>query len=413
MSALPSFSFKGIEAYSTRAMILRGGITIVADCGNSNLLLFAHKYLQHLGFGPDKLILIKTSEDGDLYQAILNDKGLCARISDFIRNEGYKIEFFCTRNNIEEKFVSSLGLNWDDVISHPSSLADIWNNKSVFRSIVKSHELEHLFPAYCIVNNAQELDHCVIKMLYKYPELVIKRPLWASGLGMVFGDDSTITERYISQHQGVPADTIIERALGADSISMSIVTMFDKGQITDRWFTEQECSRRGDSIIHEGLILGDMPNVSIHDTDWMEQVTVPLYKLVLRDHPQLTGIVNFDCLRHDNERFILECNARITFSTYLQEIRRVLLLARGIVPGNGISEVTCLIGKIVIGQDCSFEFLQTALGQTLLTDQNQSGVIPIVLGCIPNVGYFYCVAIADSYKDALGIMNDARMKLKR
>jgi len=412
MMALPSFSFRGIEAYSTRAMSLCGGITIVADCGNSDILLSAHEYLYRLGLGPDELILVRTPENGDLYQAILNNENLCSRIITLIQNNGYKIEFFCTRNNIEETFIHNLGLDWHDVISHPSALADIWNDKSKLRLIAQVNGLESLFPAHYVVNNKQELDCRVQQMLSQYPELVIKRPLWASGLGMVFGNDTTIIDRYCAQHHGVPVGTIIERSLGAGHLSMSIVIKFNEGRIVDKWFTEQECPQRDGSIVYEGSILGDMPQVTIKDMDWMKQATAPLYKLILREHPYLTGVVNFDCLRYGDERFVLECNARVTFSTYVHEIRRVLLSAKDVAFGRQTSEATCLVRKVIPVTARNFESLCTILGSILLTDPRQTGVIPIVLGCLVTAGYCYLVAVGNSYTMARGIMAEAYTKLE-
>lgn len=410
MMALPSFSFNGIEAYSTRAMSLCGGITIVADCGNPDLLQSTHEYLRHLKLGPEELVLVRAPENGDLYQAIADNETWRLRIVDLAQNRGYKIEFFCTRANIEETFIHSLGLDWNDVVSHPSALADVWNDKSRLRLIAAAHELEHLFPAHCVVNNAQELERCVQQMLEQYPELVVKRPLWASGLGMVFGNDATIAERYRIQHQGVPNGTIVERSLGASHISMSVVTQFEDGQVIDRWFTEQECPQRDGSVIHEGSILGDMPQVNRFDAEWMEKATAPLYRLISRDYPRLTGIVNFDCLRYGDERFVLECNARVTFSTYIQGIRKTLLSARGAVSRQ--HEATCLVRKIVPRQVRDFETMRATLGSTLLTDPSQTGVIPIVLGCLATAGYCYFVAVANSYQETLEIMADARTKLE-
>jgi hypothetical protein len=412
MMALPSFSFGGIEAYSTRAMSLCGGVTIVADCGNPDLLLAAHEYLRRLGLGPDELILVRVPENGDLYQAILDNESLRARLITLVQNDGYKIEFFCTRNNIEETFICDLGLDWREVISHPSALADIWNDKSRLRLIARANGLESLFPAHCVVNDEQELDRCVRQMLHQYPELVIKRPLWASGLGMVFGNDASIIGRYCEQHRGVPAGTIVERSLGAEHLSMSIVTEFDDGRIIDRWFTEQECPQQDGSIVYEGSILGDMPQVNVRDMDWMEQATAPLYELIRTEHPYLTGVVNFDCLRYNDERFVSECNARATFSTYVHKLRRALLSARAVVLGSQTSEATCLVRKVVPRSARDFESLRTILGSTLLTDPRQTGVIPIALGCLATAGYCYLVAVADSYLRTLEIMAEARIKLE-
>jgi len=400
MAALPAFWFKGIEAYSTRAMVCPNGITIVADCKNPQLLKESHQYLRELGLGPQELIIVKTPENGDLYQAIIDESNI-AEIVDLVTTQGYKIEFFCTRSNIESNFLSRLGLKWTDVVSLPSNLADKWNNKAELREkIGKENGLNHLFPDYCIVNNKKELLKEFEKMLKRYKRVVIKPPLWASGLGMICGDNISIAQRYILQYRDFPVGTIIERFL-ANHVAMSIVTRFENGQIIDRWFTEQKCCQNDSSITYNGFIIGNTPRVTKMDEKWMEDATLPFYDIICKECPSLTGIINFDCLRAGNERFILECNARVTFSTYIQEIRKVL----------GYDK-TYLVSR-VNPRVKSFKELTNLLDNLLLKDSKQpGGIIPFGIGCLQSAGYCYFIAVAEKYTSAMGLITRARLKIE-
>jgi len=412
MAALPGFGFKGIEAYSTRAMTDSGGVTVVADCGGAESLRATHGYLREVGLGPEELVMVKAPMNGDLYQAIRESGALTNLVRQLVLDEHYKLEFFCTREDIEHEFVADLGLDWGHVISHPSTLADFWNNKTSVREIARENGLEGVFPTHKVVRDTVELDETVREMLAEHGEVVIKRPMWASGLGMVFGTKADIVERYIVHHGGVPKGTIVERSLGVKHTAMSIVVRFDGGRAVDRWFTEQECPIGDGSVSHEGSVLGDMPNVTRVDTNWMMEATAPFYQLVARSHPRLTGIVNFDCIRAGEERFIVECNARVTFSTYVHGIRRAVLAARGIKDHTRTSAATCIVGKVTPRTARDFNAVKSALGPTILKNLRQPGVVPIVLGCLSTAGYCYLVAVGDTYGEAFDLMKEARTKLE-
>ena len=409
----PGFSFPGIEAYSTRSMTDRGGVTIVADCGNARSLRVAHAYYRSIGLGPDDLVLV-SAPDGDLYQAILHDEMLCRMITRLVREEGYKIEFFCTRDSFELDFLREIGLDWTDTVSHPPELSGRFNNKAWLRKWATVHKFGHLFPSHRIVRSKTKLVRWARKMLRQHREIVIKPPAWASGSGMVFGSDMSVVELYMKQFGGVvPDGTIIEESLGAGHQAMSIVVRFHRGTEVDRWWSEQECPQKDSSVVHEGSILGSMPHVTGEDVIWMNEATAPLYALLLEEYPNLTGIINFDCARDRNgNRYILECNARVTFSTYLHDIRvairQQILIA---VTPVDYAEATCLVRKVVPTKARDFDAVAQVLGSSLLTNSRGPGVIPIVLGCLSTSGYCYLVAIGNWYSEVIQIMAEARQKL--
>ncbi|HDQ16798.1 MAG TPA: hypothetical protein ENN31_01590 [Candidatus Vogelbacteria bacterium] len=406
MAALPGFTFSGIEAYSTRAMTDCGGLTIIADCHNPVLLRQTAGYYRRLGLGPDELILVQTSSDGDLYQAITKDKALSSRIVQLVKKEGYKIEFFCTRDKVEADFLKCLGLNWSDTVSHPPELADFWNNKAHLRSRAKDEGLRHLFPEHYIIDSENDLLLAVVTILESYPEVVIKRPLWASGQGMFFGNNIE-TAYHFRDYHGIPAGTIVERSLGSGHLPMSVITQFFDGQIIDQWFTEQQCCLNGQTISFDGFVIGDLPQVTDEDLLWLSRETAKLYKIVLKDNPRLTGTINFDCLRLEKERFVLECNARLTFSSYVQEIRRSLM-------SSGYSSNNCfMVHRVDLVGITDFTSLQNKLGNTLFDFSQEEGVIPITVGCLATSGYCYLVSITHSYQQALRVMHQAKLKLTR
>lgn len=404
MAALPGFTFPGIEAYSTRAMTDCGGLTIIADCHNRKLLEEVGDYYQQLGLGPRELIFVRTSPDGDLYQAIIDDEVISSKVVQLVKQEDYKIEFFCTRDSIEIDFLDQLGLSWSDTISHHPIVADFWNNKANLRLKASTEGLKHLFPEHHIVQNEHELLWAVISILNQYPEVIIKKPLWASGQGMLFGNDVSVV-RHFCDHYGVVPGTIVERSLGAEHLPMSIVTQFYDGQVVDQWFTEQQCSLHDEVVSFEGFIIGDLPQATGDDLAWLRTESTKLCDLVLRYNPHLTGILNFDCLRLGKERFVLECNARLTFSSYIQEVRRSL------VSSGYPFDNCCLVNRADITGITDFSSLRNKLGDTLFDFSRGQGVIPITIGCLPTSNYCYLLAVSRSYQATLQVMNDAKSKL--
>ncbi len=367
--ALPGFSFPGIEAYSTRAMTDVGGITIVADCGNKESLLDALEYYNSIGLGPEELLFV-NAPNGDIYHSILKDKELKREIFS-LASEGHKIEFFCTRGDIESNFIKSLGLDWSDTVSLPGRFADRWNNKSNLRRVAIKNNLDYLFPVFSIIENGN-IDLGITK---RFAEVVVKPPLWASGQGMVFGSGPGVIDEYRSLHGKIPKDTIIEESLG-EHTPMSVVARIKKGAVVDKWYTEQHCPRSGNFVSHTGSVLGDMPNITKQDQCWMDSILNAFLKVMVKENPTITGIVNFDCAKNNKGHYVLECNSRVTFSTYIRGIQRVM--------GN---------------RTCIFHRLETS-ARSFKDLKLKDDIIPIVPGCL-NSGYCYIVVVADSYSEAI------------
>lgn len=402
MQALRNFTFTGIEDYAARALTNTGGIAVIPT-GLSEIENMV-SYYNSIGIGVDGVWEVTVDEYGDLYPALVEDIQASA-LREYVR-KGYVIEFFNTRTGMEERLIETIGLDWNEnVISIPSSIADIGNDKACVRNIARHLGLNGLFPPHRIVSNATELESAFRTIVSEYGAVVIKPPSWASGLGMAFGSEKETIDRFIAGYSGSLENVIVERSLGADHSSMTIVKRFIEGIEVDSWVTTQDCLLSDGAVSHVGSILGDIPTITDQDRAWMQSATAPLYQHFLMCHPRLTGIINWDCIRSaSGERFVLEGNFRVTFSTYIREIQRSL----AVECFREKHEPTCCMQKVTPHESIrSFADLRKALGDALFAGSAASGVVPIVMPCLPRSGYCYLVAVGADYTQSIGALRTA------
>lgn len=402
MQALRNFSFKGIEDYAARALTNTGGIAVIptglAEIGDMV------SYYNSVGMGVDGVWEVPANDQGDLYPALVEDMHASA-LREYVR-KGYAIEFFNTRAGMEEDLIELIGLDWNaSVVSIPSSLADIGNDKACVRILAKHLGLNDLFPPHRIISNMKALESAFHAIVSEYGAAVIKPPSWASGLGMAFGSSAETINQFYAGYSGPLENVIVERSLGADHSSMTIVKRFIEGVEVDSWVTTQDCLLNDGVVSHVGSILGDIPTITDNDRAWMQAATAPMYQHFLMCHPRLTGIINWDCIKSQSgERFILEGNFRVTFSTYIREIQRSLAVRHF----RERSEPTCCMQKVFPHESISsFADLRRVLGDTLLNSQASVGVIPIVVPCLPRSGYCYLVAVGVDYTQSIDVLRAA------
>lgn len=399
MQALPGFWFNGIEDYATRALTQNGGVAVIpSGLSEIDVLL---SYYHSLGIGVDDVIELPVDERGDLYPSLYMEDAVDT-LRYFIRH-GFVIEFFNTRDGMEEMVITRLGLDWDvHTVSLPSSIAMIGNNKALVRLIAECIGCYGLFPPHVFANSEEDLFKIFARMVQHYGHVVIKPPSWASGLGMIFGHDIGALERFRENYSGPLHNIIVEQAISPHQ-SMTIVKQFVCGAEVDSWVTTQDCLLRDGSVSHIGSVLGDIPLLTEGDRAWMQAATAPLYHHFLAMRPRLTGTINWDCIKApDGRRYILEGNFRVTFSTYIRDIQRTLAHTRdGKTP-------TCCMRKVEPDSDIrTFADLTKRLGEALLRDPCASGVIPIVVPCLPRSGYCYFVAVGSDYDEATSAMQNA------
>ncbi len=410
MQALEDFTFPGIEDYASRALTNSGGIAVIAESPHMSekALRGLLEYYKSIGLGVDGYISLPVGTTGDLYPGLRNE-GAAKSIRGLVQ-EGYKIEFFNTRSGMEEKVVAGLGLNWDaHVLSISSKLADYGNNKAHVRRLAQELKLPDLFPPHRIVSGLQDLRGAFHAMRSRYGEVALKLPAWASGLGMVFGNSDDALARFATEHERRLKDIIVEQSLGANHVSMTIVKRFIEGKQVDSWITNQDCLQDNGGISHVGSVLGELPFVTKDDAAWMQSATAPLYAYILEKHPRLTGVINWDCIKGEQgERYVLEGNFRVTFSTYIRSIQLSLARARGSLPDS----VTCIVQRVYPDKKISsFAHLRDALGESLLYNAESAGVIPIVLPCLSRNGYCYFVAAGTSYAEALLALEESLARI--
>lgn len=399
MQALPGFWFKGIEDYATRALTQSGGVAVIPS-GLTEIDTIL-SYYRSLGIGVDDVIELPADERGDLYPSLHTEEATDA-IRYLIRR-GFVIEFFNTRDGMEERVIARLGFNWDTyTVSLPSSIAMIGNDKAMVRIIAEHIGCNELFPPHAFANSEEDLVETFERMVRHYGQVVIKPPSWASGLGMVFGRDASALEQFKKNYSGPLHNLIVEQDISPNQ-SMTIVKQFVCGIEVDSWVTTQDCLLRDGAVSHIGSVLGEIPLLTEGDRVWMQAATEPLYQHFLAMRSKLTGTINWDCIKaSDGRRYVLEGNFRVTFSTYIRDIQRTLAYLRG-----GRTP-TCCMRKVEPDPTIrTFAELTQRLGTALLRDSCASGVIPIVVPCLPRSGYCYFVAVGVDYEEALRTMQTA------
>lgn len=309
-------SVPGIPFYADRALMLRG--TALVRSGPIDDYL---AYLRDVDIGPSEVIRLDSDR---LVADLATNEGVRAAVLDRVR-QGRKLQFFSVTSR-EEALLDSLGLDWSCVYGAPPRIGAEANDKAELRRLGERLGLTHSFPRHriCGARDTGAVYGAVGTMLAgdECDFVVLKRPDLASGDGMRLverrRDWLETVHPYLAQH--VAAREIIVEAgfrhvpmsaqweIGADGPSFACAT----AQLIDSAF------------VHLGNVLssGELPSVSADDVDAMRRMSEPF----VRDYWSrgFRGICGFDFLRaeRDGRLYMLECNGRVTATTYANGIAR-------------------------------------------------------------------------------------------
>ncbi len=423
--ALPWFTFPGIHFYPDRTLSLDEGQTVLSTGLEDGVARGQFAYYRSIGIGPDHIIEVPAHRfDGDLYQAVLNTPGAVRHVRRLVFDQGFKIQFFCTRmpvigeaadltTGFEESFIRDLGMVWDEhVLSLPSQIADIGNSKAAVRRIATSDlNGSSQFLPHKISKTGIGLVQAAWEMKKEHGRIIVKLPNWASCLGMVANPSPAELARFMWHHRSRLSDVIVEPWMGADHVAMSVLVRYENGYEVDRWHTEQLCESHEDGTISlNGNVLSpNLENVTKEDIDWLNKSADAMNARILARKSNLTGLICWDGLRDsDGERWLLEGNARETFTSYVRSMQRALSRQIGYIP-------TCLLYKVHPKNILSFSEIKRRLDSDLYGPIRRCGVIPMMIRCQLGAGqpYFYCVAVGKSVQHASAIMGRAKIVLEK
>jgi hypothetical protein len=387
----------GIHFYTDRALVTPGGVAVVQDGQPKGYL----GYLKKVGVGPETVI---TVTDVSPVAQALKDAALRRTLKDHI-DGGMPLQFFCS-TGLEDRLVRKLGLDWDDVFSAGPGITDQAGDKAVLRRLAVRLGVADVFPEHRIVRGEQAVLDAVRDIVRSVDcdFVVLKIPDSASGEGMVRLD---VGRDFVGSDMGVPADLGPHRSRSE----------YRRVRIMRSGVWKREVNRfmrqygRKDIIVEAGYRSGSMSvqcevykdgprfefasgqltdGLFVHAGNYIDSAEHidpsrgPVHEMVRLTEPFVIdfwqrgyrGVCGFDCIRseRDGRVYLLECNSRVTASTYCwavaQQVRERIgpswaVLMRNVQPSDRIR---------------SFAVLQQSLGPALF--DGEIGALPFNLRCL-------------------------------
>lgn len=321
MTGFDGLYLSGLKYYSDRALILPG-MAIVYD----GELDYHIDYLRDVGIGPADIRndIIRIKDDEIVRGIASNPDGISQVLKGYVAAGG-RIQFFSTTPH-EHALLESLRIPWDAAYNPPADLATEANSKSELRRLGMKLGLKGNFPDFRIIPCLEQSVIDAIADIRSRPGdfVVLKRPDLASGDGMILvprsGETSKWVEKYVDKHHS--REIIVEA--GWRHVPMSVQWEVEDDGVH---FACASVQLIDDTFEHKGNIIAsrDIPRVSPEDIVRMKQISFPVVENYrLRGY---RGVCGFDFMKtdHDGSMYMLECNGRITATTYAYGVARQLV----------------------------------------------------------------------------------------
>jgi hypothetical protein len=306
----------GIPFYADRALVLRGTAFVRSGPIDDHL---AH--LRDVDIGARDVVRVDSDR---LVADVSVREEWKAQVLDRVRR-GAVLQFFSTTEQ-EERFLASLGLDWSHTFSAPTPVARDANDKAALRRLGARLGMADAFPRHlvCDPRNRSDVYGMVGSLMSDRgcDFVVLKRPDLASGDGMRLvercRDWLRVVDPYLAEHAGAP-EIIVEA--GYRHVPMSVQwELCADGPV----FACATAQLIDDAFIHLGNVLssGPLPGVTADDSEGMRLLSEPFVRHYWEQG--FRGICGFDFLRTaDGGRlYMLECNGRVTATTYANGIAR-------------------------------------------------------------------------------------------
>lgn len=311
MSGWDGLDLPGLPYYADRALIL-SGTAVVRDGAIDDYLA----YLTGVGIGAGRVF--RVAHDW-LVRAAADDPEVVAAIADHVRRGG-KLQFF-SATACEQRLLGMLGLDWSETFSAPPDLTAYASCKAELRRLGAELGMTEAFPRHRLCRAKADVHGAVRDILSGRCDFaVLKRPDLASGDGMALvprGRTERAVEDYWNRHAG--REIIVEA--GHEHVPMSVQwEIHDAGPAfvgATAQLIEEPFTHCGNVIASAGL-----PDVSAGDVRKMKRLSLPF----VRRYRGLgyRGVCGFDFMRtrSDGHLYLLECNGRVTASTYAIGVAR-------------------------------------------------------------------------------------------
>jgi hypothetical protein len=390
----------GIAYYADRALILPGTALVQDGAIDGHL-----EYLADVGIGANAVIRAGT---GDIVRDMADDgparEAILSRVA-----AGDKIQFFCSTPH-EERLLARLGLGWESTFSAPVGVTREANDKASLRRLGLALGRADAFPPHRVVRPADGPGATYAAVGWLMNDVpcdfvVLKRPDLASGDGMKLVERTRewlpYVDAYLAQHSLAP-EIIVEA--GFEHVPMSIQwEVHDDGpryacvtaQLIDETFG------------HLGNVIanGELPDVDARDAATMRRMSDPFVRHYWERG--FRGVCGFDFLRAKNtgETFMLECNGRVTATTYALGLARQVA-AR--VPSWAVMMTNVSAPSSVR----SFEDIRRGLGRRLF--DGRKGALPFNVRCLQlDEPKFAVCAVGRDVLEASIILHDVKSDLAK
>lgn len=363
MTAFRGLHVPGLSFYPDRALILTG-VAVVRDGPIDEHLA----YLKDVGIGASEVIRVGSDA---LVDTLAGCEELRAEVLRHVA-AGRRLQFFCT-TDAEQAALDRLGLGWGATFSAPPAVSAEASSKSELRRLGARLGRADSFPAHRICRGRAQAYRAVSELFdFACDFIVLKRPDLASGDGMALVPKDrrwiAFAEPFMEEHGD--HEVIVEA--GYEHVPMSAQWELDDdgpryvcgtGQIMDGRF------------VHLGNVLssGDLPDVAARDHEEMRRISLPF----VADYWDrgYRGICGFDFLRtrSTGETFLLECNGRVTATTYCYGLARQIR--------DRLPDWTIVMSNVKPGPSFrSFGEIRRAFGPLLF--DGAVGVLPFNLRCL-------------------------------
>lgn len=397
MTAFEGLTVPGLAFYADRALVLPG-TTYVADGPIDDHL----GYLGDVGIGAREIVRVAG---GELVRNLATVDGLRADLARRVQDGG-RLQFFVS-TGYEAELLSALGIDWSRTFSAPVGISLDANDKAALRRLADRLGMRHAFPVHrmCRPTDTAAVYKTVGELMAGdgCDFAVIKRPDLASGDGMIIvprsRDWADAVDPYLRKHAGAP-EIIVEA--GHEHVPISIQWEFESDGPRFACVSSQLLDER---FVHLGNVVGsrELPDISDADERVMRQLTEPFARHYWERGYR--GICGFDLMRsrRDGRIYLLECNGRVTATTYAVGVGRQVadrcdawtVLMTNVSPNGAVRD---------------FAALRERLGSWLF--DGRKGVLPFNVRCLglPEPKCTVCCVGADA-SEAETFLLEARRRL--
>lgn len=353
----------GVELYADRSLVLPGA-AVVQDGPIDEYL----EWLSSVRIGPTEVVRVPGPSP---VAEIMADSELLDRAHRLAEEHGTVQFFYVTPD--EERLVEKLGLGWDRVFAPPREVGDRASDKAEIRRLGEELGRRSDFPEHVFVSACPDEVGSAVHDIFRGDAefVVLKVPDLASGDGMAMvhrdGGMSQAALDLMSRFAG--REIVVEAGYG--HVPMSVQWEIDNDGPRFAFAADQLIEgdfKHVGNVVSTGRLIG----TSVRNERRMVEMSRPFARSYWERGYR--GVCGFDfMLLPDGRMFLLECNGRVTATTYCWGVVRQLY--------GRVGDVAVAMSRILPRPSISsFGALRVELGRILF--DGRYGVLPMNVRCL-------------------------------